>query len=758
MTDTGVQPLLGFRRHLHPEIVADEAIYLFSEHGVTSIQAEQIEALVPLLDGTRDLAALLRDASTHLSPGRVAVLLRHLAEAGLLTAAAPARAGDDPRALAYWDAAGLDGYAALRRLEGATVSFVTVGDLDDGSVRAACATAGLVPVEHGTADLSIVLCADYLDDTLQHIDRKHRAGSRPWLLAKPVGTQAWIGPFFGSETACWHCLAHRLWTHRRAEAYVQQVLGRTGVVPRPAAAVPPSQHATAHLVALEAAKWLAGYRHPNHQAVWSLDTLTMQGRHHAVSRRPQCPSCGDPELMRERAAAPVRPVSRRKASTVGGGHRAMTAEQVLDRYRHLVSPVSGVVSDIRRDRRGPAFLNAYRAGANLAAGPRGLTHIRQGLRGEHGGKGVTAVQAEASALCEALERYSGSFHGDELRIRASLRDLGDEAVHPNAIQLIDERQYANRAAWNASHSAFQWIGQRFEERTPVDWTPVWSLTGGHRRLVPTSLLYYGTPPTAGSAALSADSNGNAAGSSIEDALLQGFFELVERDAVALWWYNRTRMPAVDLDAFATTDGWIDRLREVHRSLHREVWVLDLTTDLGVPAMVALSRRTDKPAEDITFGFGAHLDPRVALTRALTELNQLLPAVVGVDADGRGYTCDQADARRWWQTATVENQSYLRPAGGTLALRPDSYDHQPSTDLLDDVRRIEDMVAGHGLELLVLDQTRPDIGLPVAKVIVPGLRHFWARFAPGRLFDVPVRLGRVATPTPYEELNPVPIFV
>ena len=63
-----------------------------------------------------------------------------------------------------------------------------------------------------------------------------------------------------------------------------------------------------------------------------------------------------------------------------------------------------------------------------------------------------------------------------------------------------------------------------------------------------------------------------------------------------------------------------------------------------------------------------------------------------------------------------------------------------------------------MELLVLDQTRPDIGLPVVKVMVPGLRHFWARFAPGRLFDVPVRLGRIAAPTAYEDLNPLPIFV
>jgi ribosomal protein S12 methylthiotransferase accessory factor len=63
-----------------------------------------------------------------------------------------------------------------------------------------------------------------------------------------------------------------------------------------------------------------------------------------------------------------------------------------------------------------------------------------------------------------------------------------------------------------------------------------------------------------------------------------------------------------------------------------------------------------------------------------------------------------------------------------------------------------------MELLVLDQTRPDTGIPVVRAVVPGLRHFWPRYGPGRLHDVPVALGRLAEPTPYERLNPVPLFV
>ena len=57
-------------------------------------------------------------------------------------------------------------------------------------------------------------------------------------------------------------------------------------------------------------------------------------------------------------------------------------------------------------------------------------------------------------------------------------------------------------------------------------------------------------------------------------------------------------------------------------------------------------------------------------------------------------------------------------------------------------------------MLVHELTRPDVGLPVVKVVVPGMRHFWPRFAPGRLYDVPVQMGWLERARTEEELNPV----
>jgi ribosomal protein S12 methylthiotransferase accessory factor len=263
------------------------------------------------------------------------------------------------------------------------------------------------------------------------------------------------------------------------------------------------------------------------------------------------------------------------------------------------------------------------------------------------------------------------------------------------------------------------------------------------------------PAGAGAARLSADSNGDAAGANLTEAVLQGLLEVVERDAVAIWWYNRGRAPGVDLAAFA--DPWIAELGGVYDRLGREVWVLDVTSDLGVPTMVAVSRRSDGSAEDIMFGFGAHLDPRLALRRALSELNQLMPAVTATDG-AEGHDWDDPDARRWFRHATVANQPYLLPDPTMKARGPREYESAPCDDIGAEVESIRRRLEARGMELLVLDQTRPDVGLAVAKVIVPGMRQFWARFAPGRLYDVPVELGRQPVRTSYEDLNPYPMFL
>ncbi|MGJ6960532.1 TOMM precursor leader peptide-binding protein [Streptosporangium sp. G11] len=750
-------PLIGFKSHLRAVTVPGEAVYLTSARGTVALSGEQIQALAPLLDGSHSLAEVRERVAPGISAVQLGRLLGRLAEANLVGTRRSPEARADAAAEAYWDLGRVDVDRAASGLAESSVGLLALGRADTRPVAEALRSMGVTVIVEEDGDrpaaLSLVLCDDYLDPELERFNERRLADGRSWLLAKPTGADLWVGPTFQpGKGPCWSCMTTRLRGHRRGEARLRSV-SETGAVSPPDASLPITRALGAQLAALQAAKWLAGSGDEHRDTVWTLDTLSLEGLHHRVERRPQCPTCGDTGLVTERVGKPVVIASRPKAAVGGNGHRALDSELVWERYRHLADPLTGITDAIRRDPRSPSFLHCYLSGPNLALTDDSLSAMRAGLRGQSGGKGSTDLEARVGALCEAVERYCGSRHGDEPTVRDSLRGLGERAVRPDECQHFHRRQFEDRRRWNAASTAFQHVPEPFDEEEVVDWTPMWSLTAKRQRLLPTDMLYFSR---GGHPSVRATSNGNAAGSSVEDAIVQGFLELVERDAVAIWWYNRTRQPAVDLGSFG--DPWIADLRSRYEEIGREFWVLDVTSDLGIPVMVAISRRVDKPAEDIMLGFGAHFDPRIAARRALTELGQLLPAVAGARADGTGYGRTDRHIRDWWLTATTENQVYLRPDETRDPRALGGYAYTPRADLREDVEHAVTLAGRTGLDVLVLDQTRPDIGMPVVKVVVPGLRHFWARFGPGRLYDVPVLLGRLDRATAYEDLNPVPLFM
>ncbi|WP_328496304.1 TOMM precursor leader peptide-binding protein [Streptomyces sp. NBC_00414] len=768
-------PGLGFAPHLRVESAPGEPVFLMTEDRVTTLGGEQVALLAPLLDGSRDLSRIVADAAPLLSAERTERLVARLLDAGLLAAYPPDGHAGPERA--YWALTGLAARPDGER--GALLAPVDLTEDTAGTLREAVSAAGLRPAATGgPADLTLALCHDYLDPRLSALDAEHRAAGRSWLPVRASGTHLWVGPFFSpGDGPCWSCLADRLRLRRRGEAYVQHRLGRGGPAEHRPSYLPTGRAAALHLALLEAAKWLAGHRDPQQATLWRLDTRTLESSRHPVRRRPQCARCGDPLLVRDRVSAPVVLSPQPVRDTGGGGHRTVGPDEVLARYGHLVDPVTGLVGEIRRDPRGPEFLNCFHAGAQPPWDPaKPPPPLHTPLRSPGSGKGVTETHARVSALAEALERFSGYHQGDEPRLRGSYRELAPRAVHPDTVQLFDRRQFEDREAWNRTHGPFHQVTEPFDEDAPLDWTPVWSLTERRQRLAPTSLLYYNAPD-ADTGYCRATSNGAAAGTSLEDAVVHGCLELVERDAVALWWYNRTRQPGVVLDR---RDPWIARTRTSLRDMGRSVWALDLTSDLGIPVVAAVSARIGKPTEDIVLGFGAHFDARVALRRALTELNQMLPPLTGDPAapattsaagsaaksaagstagsvcEGTAYTGDDREALEWFRHATTANQPYLLPAARRSARPPAAL--RPPADAAAQAGALVELLRRHGLDVLVLDQTRPDVELPVAKVLIPGLRPHWAGFGPGRLFDVPVALGRLSRPTDFDDLNPLPLHL
>ncbi|AUX46427.1 hypothetical protein SOCE26_079330 [Sorangium cellulosum] len=729
--------VLCFKRHLRPERAGDDLVLLLGEREQFLLKGRAYALLAPLLDGRRTVLELIAALADKVSAAEVAYALSRLEERGYLVEAAP---GEPPEAAAFWEAAGVAGPGAARRLGDAAVAVQAVGGEDPGPLCAALAEAGLALRDD--APLCALVVGDYLDPALEGWNREARARGVRWLPVKPSGAVAWAGPLFRPDRGpCWACLAERLRHNRPVERFVLRRTGARGPLTPPRAATPASLGAAARLAALALARAItSGDRGPLDDQLLTLDLAQHHTEAHAVVRRPQCPECGDPGLTRRRMLEPVALAPRPKRFTEDGGHRTLTPAETLARLAPQISRLTGVISSS-----GPLggadhpLCPVY--GASYAACPATDAPSPDVFERRGNGKGRTAAQAHASALCEAIERYSAVFQGDEPRRSARLADLGGEAVHPAALLGISERQHHARDVWNTriadpSHH----LPQPFDEQAEIDWTPAWSLTHDERRYLPTAYCYIDPPRASDRRFFSFNTNGHAAGNCLEEAVLQGFLELVERDAFALWWYNRAPRPGVDLAGF--DEPYLVQLEAHYRSLGLRAWVLDLTTDLEIPAFAAIARSAQGDLWSV--GFGCHLEARLGVQRALTELNQLLALEGRVPPP--------------WDTSALGDAAFLLPDGAAPARTSRDYPGAARDDLRDDVLSCVERAARAGLETIVLDQTRPDTGLCAVKVVVPGLRHFRPQLAPGRLYDVPVRLGWLERPRTEEEMNPALLYM
>ena len=614
-----------------------------------------------------------------------------------------------------------------------------------GETALTAALSGLgVRVAKRSPDLTVTLVSDYLEARLAELNQQHLAVGAPWVLVQPSGIFPLVGPVFRpGQGACWACLAERMKRNREVRA----LLDRRQASP---IAVSPLAHETLgqsaiQLAAVEIAKAIAtDFRTQLGDHIISLDLMGSTIVKHHVATRPQCPSCGRRKLRDpRRAPAPIELGAGGKAVMTSGGYRSVSSSATVARFRGHVSSLSGVVSRLERIQADLPLNTNYHATHNFSGPAETVHELRAGLSGGSFGKGSTAEQGEASALMEAIERYSGIFQGDEIRAKRRFTDFpSGEAIPPNDVLLFSDAQLRQGSAGNPESDEPDAIPALFDRSEKIEWSPVWSLRDARFKYLPTTLLYFFY---SGAAAFAADSNGCAAGNTLEEAIVQGFLELVERDAYAIWWYNRLQRPELDLGQFS--DSFVRDLQKQLAQAGRRLWVLDVTSDLGIPTFVAVTHWMQNGRENIEFGSGAHFDPRIALLRALTELNQFLSLGLMGGGTGEKSSLDGAAPLR------LQGHPYLTPSGNSMVQSElgSKFGH---LDTREQATACVSLAKQAGLDFLVLDQTRPDIEAPVVRVIVPGLRHFYRRFAPGRLYDVPVKLGWCDRPLKENELNPI----
>ena len=722
-------------------VLPPDAVCLYSEDRKFFLHGELYCAIASAIGkGGSSFGEIVRVLEKRFPSDKITEALQRLVERRYLVPTSPASAG---AVAGYWASLGLPPGMAEQNLANCRVRIQAIDVQGAAELGAALSELGVRLVKQ-SPDLTVMLVNDYLERRLAELNQKHVSDRTPWLLVQPSGAFPLVGPLFSpGETACWTCLFDRMIRNREVKGFLDRAAGRPVTV-APLARNPLGQSGI-QLAALEIAKAIAtGFRTELRDHIVSLDLLGASIVKHYVAARPQCPTCGSKKLRDpRRAPLPIEIGPGAKLVMTSGGYRTVSSRATVARFRKHVSPLTGVVTLLERIEADLPMNTNWHATHNFSGPAQNINQLRAGLTGGSFGKGSTVEQAEASALMEAIERYSGIFQGDEIRVTRRFTDFAPgDAILPNDILLFSEAQSRPSETPGQESGDSQVPPAPFDPSARIEWSPVWSLRDGRFKYIPTSLLYFFY---SGPAAFQADSNGCAAGNTLEEAIVQGFLELVERDAYAIWWYNRSQRKELDLDLF--DDPYVRDLRSQLADVGRRLWVLDVTSDIGVPTYVAILHWIQNGQENIEFGSGAHFDSRIALLRTLTELNQFLS--IGLMGGGSG---EKSSLDGTTPLHLVEHP-FLTPSG-KASVGPDSgLPFGVLDDTCKQVLACVDIARRAGLDFLVLNQTRPDVEVPVVRVIVPGLRHFYRRFAPGRLYDVPVKLGLRDRPLPENDLTP-----
>jgi oxazoline/thiazoline synthase len=732
--------VLQFAPNFTVYVLPPDVVCLYSEHRKFFLYGELYYALASAIgEGGRNSRELVRKLERNFPSDKIHEALTRLIDRRYVVRAS--RSSGDVVA-AYWASLGLLPEAAAKNLQKYPLRIEAI-DVQ-GAIELGDALTGLgARVVKRSPELTVTLVNDYFEGRLAELNRQHLSDRTPWVLAQPSGVFPLVGPVFSpGKGACWMCLADRMKRNREIKALLERRDARRVAV-SPLVSHPFGQSAV-QLAAVEIAKAIAtDFRTELRDHIISLDLLGSTIVKHYVATRPQCPACGRKDLRDlRRAPVPVEPAAGGKLVMTSGGYRTVSSRATVARFRKHVSPLTGVVSRLERIEADLPLNTNFTATHNFSPPANTVNDLRAGLGGRSFGKGSTAEQGEASALMEAIERYSGIFQGDEIRVTKRHMDFASgEVIPPNKVLLFSDTQLRN-AQTPTHESNDPQTPISFDRSAKIEWSPVWSLRDKRFKYLPTTLLYFFYT---GPAAFLADSNGCAAGNTREEAIVQGFLELVERDAYAIWWYNRSQRPEVDLSQF--DDSYIRDVRSQFAETGRRLWMLDITGDLGVPTFVAITHWMQNGQENIEFGSGAHFDPRIAALRALTELSQFLAIGLMDGGTGEKSSLDGTTPLR------LRDHPYLTPSN-KLAGQPAPHSKFDHPDTREQVASCVRLAKKAGLDFLVLDQTRPDIEVPVVRVIVPGLRHFYRRFAPGRLYDVPVKLGWRDRPIEESELNPI----
>lgn len=370
-----------------------------------------------------------------------------------------------------------------------------------------------------------------------------------------------------------------------------------------------------------------------------------------------------------------------------GTHRLVSPAETLDRVRRFF-PVLGItrVADI-------TGLDSVGVPVTAVCRPNSRS-VTVSL-----GKGLDLAAAKASAVMESIESF-----------------MAERIVRPLLLGSFNDLRYSHLLADIGALP--RTAGSTYHPDLPILWIEGRELLSGTPMWVPYEVVHsaYTLPTPTGTGCFIATSNGLASGNHPLEAMCHGICEMVERDAAALHTLRTPEEKALRrIDPQTVDDGGCGEVLHLFGRAGLATAIWDMTTDIGIPAFRCLIAERERPARLVraSEGMGCHPDRGIALLRALTEAAQGRTATLAGVRDEPGLLGTGPEPG---EPPAGEDGLADQAAGDFTAVPTfgaDSFDDDVSWEL----SRLRS--AGIG-QVIAVDLTREEFGIPVVRVVVPGL--------------------------------------
>lgn len=337
------------------------------------------------------------------------------------------------------------------------------------------------------------------------------------------------------------------------------------------------------------------------------------------------------------------------------------------------------------------------------ADPSTLGPLAEGLPiGNLAGSGLSPQRAFEACVGEGIEYLSQFVQPDDAAESGSLVDYGN--THDAHTKRFISEVFA---------------ASNVDAGRSIDWVPVRRLTDGLETWLPLDLCYRRPVSQQDFKPPLKLSTGCAAGATLEMATLRALLELIERDAVAIWWRGgrRGRAIAPDSEAARAAGELLEQVRQGRAE--RKTWLLDITTDLGIKAVAAVSARAD--GYGFAFGFAARLSLAEAARAAIFEMCQVelgQHVVAAKRRESGDGALNENDLRQLRRGILFDsrNCALLQPETG-----PNPISAELSLATTGGLQHVLDRLEACGIAAYALVLTRPQFGVPVVRAAVPGLQ-------------------------------------